>query len=219
MPQTQPQFPLKQLVRAYTNGQIDRISYRARRARILDDLAAESLPESGETTRQASPGEVRHPPTEAASSNPPLALIVIIGAVALVIAALVFNLIMNPEDASLSGDSTTPQHEKTASATSPVAPSATSQKRALEESIKAFVKNNAWDDTNRRNLLDKWNEANPGVRDSVKKSYWFRALNTELRTLIKEEIGMSSPQSINRANTLMAFGTHLGLTYPEFSPE
>ncbi|MEJ1355346.1 MAG: hypothetical protein RPT95_17350 [Candidatus Sedimenticola sp. (ex Thyasira tokunagai)] len=214
MPHTEPQLSLRQLVHAFTTGRIDKHTYRSRRARLLDGLTSKKFAQPLHPSKAEMVGAVHNHPAPALPQKPPLVLIIAIVVIALLITILGLNLLMAPEDQSGIGENDLAQ-QQTSAAKQPV--TTMSQKVELENGIKAFVRSNTWDDTSNRRLLTLWNRTDPGVRATVKNSYWFRALDTELRTLIKEELGLSSSNSVNRVDTLMAFGANFGLSYPEFA--
>ncbi|MES9882837.1 MAG: hypothetical protein ABW185_18370 [Sedimenticola sp.] len=210
MPHTEPQLSLRQLVHAYSTGRIDRHTYRSRRARLLDTLPARSSTPAQQPNREGRPAAAA-PPTE---RKPPAILIIAIVVVTLIIVILGSYLLLGLDAQPSKPDDLSPQGEESTLSQQPTVTATTSQKHDLEAGIETFVKNNTWDKASRRRLLILWNNTDPEIRDSVTNSYWFRALDTELRTLIKEERGLSSPSSDNRAEALIAFGTHLGLNYP-----
>ncbi|MES9880658.1 MAG: hypothetical protein ABW185_07230 [Sedimenticola sp.] len=214
MPHTEPQLSLRQLVHAFTTGRIDKPTYRSRRARLLDRLTSNKFTQPSHPGKAETVEPALGSPAPTLPDKAPLVLIIAIVVIALTIAILGFQLLMEVDDKSGIDENGLSQ-QQTSTVKQPA--NTTSQKMDLENGIKAFVRSNTWDDTSRRRLLILWNQTDPGVRSTVRNSYWFRALDTELRTLIKEELGLSSSNSANRINTLMAFGAHFDLSYTEFA--
>jgi len=140
MPHTEPQLSLRQLVRAFTDGQIDLHTYRSRRARILDELAAKGFSQPSPPIQPDTVRVAHNPQTASATSKPPIVLIISIVVLVLLITILGFRLVMSPKDQPEEKENALPEQPTTT----------IHQETDLKEGIMAFVKNNAWDDASRK---------------------------------------------------------------------
>lgn len=201
MPDTQPQFTLRQLARDYAENRIDKTTYRDRRRTLLDRLASTSLQLVENSPTSTAEKRTSPPPSK---SKKPLLLII-----PLIFLILIGGLLFNLNNSSKTEEPATHPPDIT-------------QNRAnqqLEDEIKAFIDAGNWHHQARVKLLKRWHGFDAQTHLSVRQSRWFRILEADLRTLIKEEQSLANEEMNNEAAALISFADDLKISVKSSSTQ
>ncbi|MCP3869015.1 MAG: SUMF1/EgtB/PvdO family nonheme iron enzyme [Gammaproteobacteria bacterium] len=144
----------------------------------------------------------------------------VIGVVSLLILAGSLALLLNDDGNEHQVDETPPPilHEPKQSKASPDLhpPPGTS---ALTDAITSFVERDDWDTGSLNDLLSNWNLADEQAQAAARKTRSFRKLETELRSLIKEELALTDGVVTPALTTLVDFGSQLGLDFKNYKQQ
>jgi hypothetical protein len=201
MPDTQPQFSLRQLARDYAENRIDKTTYRDRRSTLLDRLASTSL-----QLVEKSPTSTAEKSTSRPASNSKKPLLLILP---LILLALIGGVLLSLNDSSKTEESTANSPDNMQNST----------KQQLEDEIKAFIDAGIWHHQARVKLLKRWHSFDSQTHLLVRQSHWFRILEADLRTLIKEEQSLANEVMNNETAALISFARNLKISVKSSSTQ
>ncbi|MCF6281091.1 MAG: hypothetical protein L3J28_02595 [Candidatus Polarisedimenticolaceae bacterium] len=200
MPNTQPQFTLRQLASDYAENRISRAIYRQRRHQLLDRLANTSEQLLQNTSSPAAEKSGRH---AAKQINKLLLLALFLFLFLLMLTGWLF---LGSNERTTTEPPASPQQTATLD-----------NRTELEGVIKAFIDNNNWHHDAREKLLKRWHHYDAQTHTAVRQSHWFRILEADLRTLIKEERSLTNGEFNREAKALAAFGHDFEMALPNGS--
>ena len=127
---------------------------------------------------------------------------------------LIFRLVEKPEPAedepplsvATSTESPPPAEEI-------VPPTQDTSSQIEKDPIKQFITAADWSPESRSRLLQQWDNLSPENRQAASSTSWFLSFSSELRTMIKEERGLTGGELSVEINSLLAFAAHFGLNF------
>ncbi len=212
MTTTQPTMPLRELAKEYADGRIDHQTYRRRRTRLINELAAYVPPASHRLSNQGASARPEIKPSQVKLHNNRKLLRGLLSAFIflLISGLLAFVIYKYPElvkdlrtifsfEAPLTEQMVTPPQDPP---------------NLLEaDPIKSFVAANDWTPAKRRRLLQQWDLLSADEKYTYSSTTWFLTFSSKLRTLIKAERKLAGGATSAEVNSLLAFATHFGLNF------
>ncbi|MBL3591665.1 MAG: SUMF1/EgtB/PvdO family nonheme iron enzyme [gamma proteobacterium endosymbiont of Lamellibrachia anaximandri] len=197
MSDTQPNIKLRQLAREFAEGRIDRESYRARRAGLLDALSP---------TDKIAPSSERK--ATATTDRSILPLVTAAGGLLMLAGAGLF-LLFTGEDEPIS----TPPAMTAETQPPPPPPVTPEMEETLVTVLQAFVQSDDWREESRERLLQAWQSRGAQAKAKVRSSRWFHDLETDFQSRLEEERGLATSRNGERVKSLLDFGRRLGLQH------
>ncbi|MBL3599751.1 MAG: SUMF1/EgtB/PvdO family nonheme iron enzyme [gamma proteobacterium endosymbiont of Lamellibrachia anaximandri] len=196
MSDTQPKIRLRQLAREFAEGHIDRESYRAHRAGLLDALSPTDKPTPVSGT-----------PAPASASRSVLPLAAAAGSLILLAGAGLF-LLFTGDDEPISTPPVLPVE------TQPLPHLAIPEtEKTLVAVLRAFVLSDDWREESRERLLQEWQNRGTQAKAAARSSRWFRDLETDFQSRLEEERGLATGRNGKMVKSLLDFGRRLELQH------
>ncbi len=203
MSDTQPKIRLRQLAREFAEGRIDRESYRARRAGLLDALSP---------TDKIAPASGRKAP--AATNRSILPLAAAAGSLLLVAGVGLF-LLFTGDDEPISTPPVVPTETQPPPpmVEPPPPPMIPETGETLVAVLRAFVLSDDWREESRERLLQEWQSRGAEAKAKARSSRWFRDLETDFQSRLEEERGLATSSNGDKVKSLLDFGHRLELQH------
>lgn len=212
MTTTQPTMSLRELAKEYASGRIDRLTFRRRRTRLINELAAYVPPASQQRRNQVASTRPKIKSSQVKAHNnsklvsgliTAFSLIIITGLLVIVLynqhnLAKYFQILFNSDSTFKEGTVTPPQDTPGLLEADP---------------IKSFVRLNDWTAASRGRLLQQWELLSQEDKYSYSSTTWFLTFSAALRSRIKQERRLAGGEASAEVNSLLAFAAHFGLNF------